>query len=170
MTITDWIAHSDLLFHQIFLLVMGGLYALAYLFGSTYETINIYCYFVFYPATFALFLKSNKKYYLLLGTLLFFIIPNIEQIATVFFDKCVAFMNYNVRIFHSNYVTVCIYWCVILPLILYVPFIIKKYNARTLQNIVIGIVSFSIGYMILIYPNFKGWIIYFSHIYPNYSF
>ena len=62
MSINDWIAHADLLYNQLFLIVMGGLYGLAHLTGYSYETMNIYCYFVFYPATFALFLKSKKKY------------------------------------------------------------------------------------------------------------
>ena len=38
---TDWIAHSDSLFHQIFLIVMGGLYALAFLAGFTYKIIEL---------------------------------------------------------------------------------------------------------------------------------
>jgi hypothetical protein len=29
MNITDWIAHADLLYNQLFLIVMGGLYGLA---------------------------------------------------------------------------------------------------------------------------------------------
>ena len=168
MNTTDWIAHSDLLFHQIFLIVMGGLYALAFLAGFTYKTMNIYCYFVFYPATFALFLTSNKKYFLLLGTLLFFIIPNIERKSSVFFDRCVDFINVNVRLFHSTYVDICIYWCVILPLLLYVPFVIKKFEPKTLKYIAIGILSISILYMVLIYPNFKSGLLYLSQLYPKY--
>lgn len=168
MNTTDWIAHSDSLFHQIFLIVMGGLYALALLAGFTYKTMNIYCYFVFYPATFSLFLKSNKKYFVLLGTLLFFIIPNIEGTSCIFFDRCVDFINVNVRLFHSTYVDICIYWCVILPLLLYVPFVIKKFELKTLKYITIGILSLSFFYMILIYPNFKPGLIYLTQLYPNY--
>lgn len=165
MNTTDWIAHSNSLFHQIFLIVMAGLYVLAFLAGFTYKTMNIYCYFVFYPTTFALFLKSNKKYFLLLGTLLFFIIPNIEKISSIFFDKCVDFINYNVRLFHSTYVNICIYWCVILLLLLYMPFVIKKFEPKTLKYIAIGIFTFSIIYMILIYPNFKSGITYLRQYY-----
>lgn len=146
---------------------MGGLYTLAFLVGSTYKTINIFCYFVFYPATFSLFLESKKKYLLLLGTLLFFIIPDIDGKSAVFFDSCVDFINYNVRLFHSDYVTICIYWCVILPLLLYIPFVIKKFEKKTLKYITIGIVSFSIVYMVFIYPNFKTWMTNFSQLYYN---
>ena len=167
MNINDWIAHADLLYNQLFLIVMGGLYGLAHLTGYTYETINIYCYFVFYPATFALFLKSIKKYLVLLGTLLFFIIPDVNGKSVLFFDSCVDFINYNVRLFHSDYVTVCIYWCVLLPLLLYVPFVIKKFETKTLKYIAIGIISFSILYIVLIYPNFKNWITYLHHHYAN---
>lgn len=158
----EWIEHSDLLFNQIFLIVMGGLYALAYIAGVTYQTMNIYCYFIFYPATFGFFLKSKHKYWVLAASLLFFIIPNIEQKSNAFFNQCVEFINYNVHYFHSNYVNMCIYWCVILPLLLYVPFIIKKFEPKTLKHIAIVIISISIAYMILIYPFFKSGLMYLN--------
>lgn len=135
MNTTEWIAHSDLLSHQIFLIFMGGLYALSYIAGVTYQTMNIYCYFVFYPATFALFLKSKYKYWVLPATLLFFIIPNIEQKSNDFFNKCVLFLNYTGELFHFNYIDMSVYFCVILPLVLYVPFVIKKFEIKTLKII-----------------------------------
>jgi hypothetical protein len=35
MNINDWIAHANLLYNQLFLILMGGLYVLAYLTGYT---------------------------------------------------------------------------------------------------------------------------------------
>lgn len=162
MNTVEWIAHSDLLFHQIFLIFMGGLYALAYIAGVTYQTINIYCYFVFYPATFALFLKSKYKYWVLPATLLFFIIPNIEQNSNDFFNKCVLFLNYTGELFHFNYIDMSVYFCVILPLVLYVPFVIKKFEIKTLKIIAFVIFLISFFYMILIYPFFKTGLIYLN--------
>jgi hypothetical protein len=141
---------------------MGGLYALAYIAGVTYQTMNIYCYFIFYPATFALFLKSKYKYWVLPATLLFFIIPNIEQKSNAFFNKCVAFLNYTGELFHSNYIDMSVYLCVILPLVLYVPFIIKKFESKTLKIIALVIFLISFFYMILIYPFFKSGLIYLN--------
>lgn len=162
MNTTEWIAHSDLLSHQIFLIVMGGLYALSYIAGVTYQTMNIYCYFVFYPATFALFLKSKYKYLVLPATLLFFIIPNIEQKSNDFFNKCVLFLNYTGELFHFNYIDMSFYFCVILPLFLYMPFVIKKFEIKTFKIIAFVIFLISFFYMILIYPFFKTGLIYLN--------
>lgn len=160
MTPNDWIAHSDSLFHQIFMIFMGGLYVLAFIAGVTYKTMNIYCYFVFYPATFALFHNSKKKYLVLLATLLFFLIPSIQSVSGIFFDKCVVFLNFSAEIFHSNYIDMSIYWCVIFPLILYIPFVIWKYDVKILKKIGIYILALSILYMIFIYPFFKSALTY----------
>ncbi len=46
MTPEFWIAHADSLFHQIFMLFMGGLYALAMLAGvtlSNHEHLLLFC-------------------------------------------------------------------------------------------------------------------------------
>lgn len=163
----EWIAQSDTLFTQVFLLVMGGLYASAFITGFTYKAMNIYFYFVFYPASFALFMRSPKKYYILGATLLFFVLPKVEILSGIFFDACVAFINYQVHYFHSTYVNVCIYWCVLLPLGLYVPFIIKRFDTKTLQKIALGIVVFCVLYMAVIYPNFKPMLLKYSQLYQK---
>lgn len=155
MTPEFWIAHADSLFHQIFMLFMGGLYALAMLVGVTYQTMNIYCYFIFYPASFALFLESKKKYWVVAATLLFFAIPNLNSHCGVFFNQCVAFLNYTAKIFNSNYIDMSVYLCVWVPLLLYVPFVTCTHNKQQLKKlgIIIGIVA--VVYMIVIYPFFK---------------
>ena len=71
--INYWIEHSNSFLHQIFMIVMGCLYSLSFLAGISYKAMNIYCYLVLYPASFALFLKSNKKYLVLPATFLFFL-------------------------------------------------------------------------------------------------
>ena len=102
-----------------------------------------------------LFLKSKYKYWVLPATLLFFIIPNIEQKSNDFFNKCVLFLNYTGELFHFNYIDMSVYFCVILPLVLYVPFVIKKFEIKTLKIIAFVIFLISFFYMILIYPFFK---------------
>jgi len=158
MSTNDWLSNSDLLFHQIFMIFMAGLYVLAFIAGVTYKTMNIYCYFVFYPATFTLFLKSKK--YILLATFLFFLIPNIQEHSGIFFDKCVDFLNYTAKVFHSNYIDMSIYLCVILPLALYIPIVIWKYDSKTLKKIAIGIAAFMTLYLCFIYPFFKSFLRY----------
>lgn len=134
MTPEFWIAHADSLFHQIFMLFMGGLYALAMLAGVTYQTMNIYCYFVFYPVSFALFLKSKKIYTLMAVTLLFFAIPNLNKHCGVFFNHCVDFLNYTAKICNSNYIDMSVYLCVWVPLLFYIPFIVYTYNKQQLKK------------------------------------
>ena len=155
MTPEFWIAHADSLFHQIFMLFMGGLYALAMLAGVTYQTMNIYCYFVFYPVSFALFLKSKKKYTLMAVTLLFFAIPNLNKHCGVFFNHCVGFLNYTAKICNSNYIDMSVYLCVWVPLLFYIPFIVYTYNKQQLKKIGLVVAIIAGLYMILIYPFFK---------------
>jgi hypothetical protein len=111
-----------------------------------------------------LFLKSKYKYWVLPATLLFFIIPTIEQKSNTFFNQCVAFLNYTGELFHSNYIDMSVYLCVILPFVLYVPFVIKKFEIKTLKIIALVIFLISFFYMILIFPFFKTGIIYLSSI------
>lgn len=89
--INYWVEHSDSFLHQIFMIVMGGLYPLAFLGGVSYKAMNIYCYFVFFPSSFALFLKSKKKYSVLLATFLFFLIPKIENKSSFFLSNVLTY-------------------------------------------------------------------------------
>jgi hypothetical protein len=167
MNTADWIAHSDSFFYQIFMFVMGGLYALAFIAGVTYKTMNIYCYFILYPATFALFLKSPKKYWILPATMLFFVIPGVENKSAIFFDSCVVFLNYTAKIAHSNYINMSVYLCVIVPLLLYIPFVIWRCDVKKLKRIGIGILIVNIFYFLFIYPNFKSGLQFLMKVYPN---
>lgn len=93
---------------------------------------------------------------------MFFIIPNIKQISNEFLNQCVTFLNYTGELFQSNYINMSVYLCVFLPLFLYVPFIIKKFEPKTVKIIAIVVVVISIVYMILIYPFFKSGLIYLN--------
>lgn len=126
MNTADWIAFPILFFYQILMLLMGTLYALAFIIGVTYKTMNIYCYFILYPATFALFLKSPKKYWVLPATMLFLGNPDIESKSAVFFDLCVGSLNYSAKIAPFNYVDMSVYLCVIVPVLLYLPFVVWR--------------------------------------------
>jgi hypothetical protein len=170
MSTADWIAHSDSFLHQIFMLVMGVLYALAFVAGVTYKTMNIYSYFIFYPATFALFLRSSKKYWVLLATLLFFLIPKIETKSAIFFDQCVDFLNYSASMFGSNYINMSVYICVVIPLLLYIPFIIKMFDLRTLKYVGVSLLAVGLLYYLIIYPNFKSALEILMNAYPNKQF
>lgn len=143
MNTADWIAHSDSFFHQIFMIIMGALYAMAFIAGVTYKTMNIYCYFILFPATFALFLHSPKKYWILSATMLFFVIPGIENKSALFFDTCADFLDYSVKIAHSNYIDMSVYLCVLVPLLLYLPLVIWCYDFKTLR--IIGAVILVLG-------------------------
>jgi len=146
--------------HQIFMIVMGVLYVLAYLFGISYKTVNIYVYFVLYPSTFFLFLKHKIKYFLVATTLFFFLVPNFESVSSKFFDLCVVFLNKIADIFDSNYINISIYLCVVIPIVLYIPFIIYKYGLKKLYLALMIISATSILYLIFIYPSFKNILLY----------
>jgi hypothetical protein len=166
MDINYWIEHSDSFLHQIFMIVMGTLYAMAYIAGVTYKTMNIYCYFVFFPASFALFLKSKKKYFVLLATFLFFLIPGFETKSSHFFDQCVVFLNYSAGLFGSNYINMSVYLCVVIPLLLYVPFLIRRFDLKTLKYIGATLLVIGLLYFLIIYPNFKSGIQFLMKAYP----
>jgi len=166
MDINYWVEHSDLFIHQIFMMVMGGLYALAFIAGVSYKTMNIYCYFVFYPASFALFLKSNKKYLVLSATFLFFFIPKIEIKSSYFFDRCVDFLNYSASLLGSNYINMSVYLCVVIPLLLYIPFLIIRLDLKTLKYTGAAFLIIGLLYFLIIYPNFKSSIQFLMKAYP----
>jgi hypothetical protein len=166
-SISYWVEHSDSFLHQIFMIVMGGLYALAFVAGVTYKTMNIYCYFIFYPASFVLFLKSPKKYLVLLATFLFFLIPNIEAKSATFFDQCVVFLNYSAGLFGSNYTNMSVYLCVVIPLLLYLPFTIKRFDMKTLKYVGASLLVLGLLYFVIIYPNFKKGIQFLMEAYPQ---
>ena len=159
MDIQFWIDNADSLFHQIFMIVMGGLLGIAYLFGITYNVINIFVYYVLIPSSW-IYLISRKTSYKLnfisLGLLLPFIfLPNIRKSCDFFFQKSVDFLNWTADIFGSNYIDMSVYICVIVAGIIYlilIPLTLPKKITKII--LIITVVVFGL-YMIFIYPNFK---------------
>ena len=134
---------------------MGALYAMAFVIGVSYKAVNIYCYFIFYPASFALFLKSRLKYLVLVFSLSFFFLPNFEGLSSAFFDQCVVFLNHCAKVYHSNYINMSIYLCVVVPLFLYTPFYLWRFGLKVFLKTILVISVLSLIYMIVIYPSFK---------------
>ena len=155
MNIDYWIQNSNLFLHQIFMIVMGGLIALAWILGVSYKAINIYCYFVFFPLSFALLLKGWKKFIFIPVSFLFFLLPDFEGLSVKFFDLCVDFLNQSAEVFDSNYIAMSVYLCVLVPLVLYVPLLWLKLGKKTALYVLGGLAVFCGIYMITIYPNFK---------------
>ncbi len=160
MNLDYWIHHANSLLHQIFMIVMGILQVAAMLLGVSYKAINIYAYFVFFPLSFALFLKTNWKYIFLPASFLFFLIPNFEVLSVAFFDDCVVFLNESAEVFNSNYIAMSVYLCVLVPIFLYLPFLIYRLNSKQLKVTGIYMLGFSILYLGFIYPFFKDALLY----------
>lgn len=158
MDIQFWIDNADSLFHQIFMIVMGGLIGMAYLFGTTYNVINILVYYVLIPSSW-IYLISRKTNYKLnfisLGLLFTFVfLPNIRQSCDYFFQKSVDFLNWTANIIGSNYIDMSVYICVIIVGIIYlilIPWTLPKKITKII--LITAAVVFGI-YMIFIYPNF----------------
>lgn len=155
MNIDYWILHADSFLHQIFMIVMGMLYGLAFLFSVSYKAINIYCYFVLFPLSFALLIKGWKGFLFIPVSFLFFLIPDFEALSIKFFDLCVEFLNQSAETFDSNYIAMSVYLCVLVPAVLYVPLLWYKVEKKRALYVLGGVAVLCGIYMITIYPNFK---------------
>ena len=157
-----WIDNADSFFHQIFMIVMGSLYALSWLLGVSYKAVNIYVYSVLFPLSFSLFLKGWKKFMFIPVSLLFFLIPHFEEFSSKLFDQCVIFLNKSAALLNSDYVAMSVYMCVLLPLLLYMLLIHIRFGKRKSQQVLLGIGIVSAVYMISVYPFLKTWLLYFQ--------
>lgn len=163
MGIQFWIDNAESIFHQIFMIVMGGLMGIAYLFGTTYNVINIFVYYVLIPSSW-IYLISKKIHYKLnfisLGLLLSFIsLPNTRKNCDYFFQKSVDFLNWIASIFGSNYIDMSVYICVIVTGIVYLVLIILTLPKRITKITLITIAIFFGLYLVIIYPHFKNLLI-----------
>lgn len=159
MEIQYWIDHADSLFHQIFMIVMGGLQGLAYITGTTYNEVNIFVYYVLIPASWIwlISLKTSRWINLISVILLFtFLLMPLAGYSHDFaFQKSVDFLNWTAAIFNSNYIDMSVYICVAVVGIIYlilIPLTLPKKLSKIIL-IVTGILF--VLYMVLIYPNFK---------------
>ncbi len=153
-----WIINADSLFHQVFMIVMGGLYGLAYLLGVSYKAVNIYFYFIFFPLSFMFLQKGWKQYLFLPVSLVFFLLPDYEELSQRFFELSVGFLNYSAGVFGSDYIRMSVYLCVLLPLILYSGLVYLKWGKPG----ILRLVKFGGGgiviYLLLVYPNMQSWL------------
>jgi hypothetical protein len=159
MDIQFWLDNAGSLFHQIFMIVMGGLFGLAYLFGTTYNVINIFVYYIFVPSSW-LYLISRKTSVWLnaISVLLLFsflLLPNIRLNSNYLFQKSVDLLNWTAVIFGSNYIDMSVYICVVVIGVVYLVLIPLTLPKKISKTILIFIAGTFIVYMIFIYPNFK---------------
>ena len=157
-----WIYNADSFIHQVFMIVMGSLYGLAWLLGISYKAVNIYCYFVLFPLSFSLFLKGWKKFLFLPVSLLFFLIPDFEVFSTQLFDHCVIFLNKCAALLNSDYIAMSVYLCLMLPILLYMLMIGVRFGTRKIQEVLLGMGIASAVYLLGVYPFMKTWLIYFQ--------
>lgn len=132
---------------------------IAYLFGTTYNLINILVFYVLIPSSW-IYLISRKTNYKLnfisLGLLLTFIfLPNIRKNSDYLFQKSVDFLNWSADIFGSNYIDMSVYICVIFTGIIYLILIPLTLPKKVTKIILITTALIFGLYIIIIYPNFK---------------
>jgi len=159
MDIQFWIANADSLFHQIFMIIMGGLAGIAHLFGTTYNVINILVYYILIPSSWVYLIskKTDKRInFISLGLLFVFIfLPNKRKNCDYFFQKSVDLLNWTADIFGSNYIDMSVYICVIVVGIIYLILIALTLPKKTAKIILISTAAIFLLYIIFIYPNFK---------------
>lgn len=162
-----WISNADSFMHQIFMIVMGSLYALAWLLGLSYQAVNIYCYFVLFPLSFMLLLKGPKKYLFIPLYLSFFLLAGFEALSAHLFDLCVIFLKKTAAFFGSNYVEMSVFLCVLLPALMSLPVLFLKIGKEKTFLSLKGCGAAFIFYLFIIYPNFKEWLSnnFFDHDY-----
>ncbi|MCG8250927.1 hypothetical protein [Tenacibaculum finnmarkense] len=159
-----WIDNANSLFHQIFMIIMGGLYGIAYLFGTTYNVINILVYYVLIPSSWIFLISkktTNKLNFISVGLLLgFILLPDIRKNCNYFFQKSVDFLNWTADIFHSNYIDMSVYICVIVVGIIYIILIPLTLSKKNTKIILISFLLLFGVYMFIIYPNFKKFLMF----------
>lgn len=164
MNIQFWIDHSGSLFHQLFMIVMGGLTGISNILGTTYNVINIFTYYVFVPSTWIYLISRKTSIWVnsISGILIiaFLCLPDIKANCDYFFQKSVDFLNYTAGIFGSNYIDMSVYICVVVIGLVYlvlVPLTLPKTVSKKL--FIASTVTFAL-YMLIIYPNFKDLLLF----------
>ncbi len=153
-----WLDKADSLFHQIFMIVMGGLGGIAYLFGTTYDVVNILVYYILIPASwiFLISLKTDKRInFISLGLIIVFVFLTRSDCDYIF-QKSVDFLNWSASIFGSNYIDISVYICVLVVGVIYLILIPLTLSKRISAIILITSTVLLGLYMVFIYPNFKS--------------
>jgi hypothetical protein len=156
MNLEFWIENSGSFMHQIFMIVMGALYALSFILGVSYKAVNIYMYFVFFPLSFSsFFLRGWKKLLFIPVSFLFFMIPNFESLSNQFFDLCVVFLNDSAEVFNSDYIRMSVYLCVAVPIAMYIFANLFRYGFKRFLIATSILTVFTLGYYLTVYQVFE---------------
>lgn len=164
MDIQFWIDNSDSLFHQIFMIVMGGLMGISVLFGTTYNVINILVYYILVPSSWVYLISRKTTIWInvisLIAIVTFSCLPHLRKNCDFIFQKSVDFLNWSAKIFNSNYIDMSVYICVMVIGVVYlilIPLTLPKKLTK-----IIGLITaiVFILYMIIVYPNFHDMIIW----------
>jgi hypothetical protein len=138
---------------------------MALLFRVSYEAMNIYSYYVLFPLSFFLFSKTSWKYLFFPVSLIFFLIPNFESLSKTIFNHSVDFLNWTAEIFNSDYISMSVYICVLVPIVLYLPFLLLKLTRKQLRNLSLVFGGILLLYFITRYPYFKDILLYAKNHY-----
>lgn len=159
MDIQFWLDHSDSLFHQIFMIVMGGLGGLSCIFGTTYFVVNIFVYYILIPASWIYLISRKTSYWLNLISLAllmgFLLLPDIRTNCDYFFQQSVDFLNWAAVYFNSNYYNMSVHICVTVVSIVYLILIPLTLPKKITKIILITTAVILVLYMIIVYPHFK---------------
>ena len=159
MEIQFWIDNANSFFHQIFMIVMGGLMGIAVLFGTTYNVVNIVVYFILIPASWLYLISRKTSPWInavsILALITFFIMPNSRGNCNYLFNKSVDFLNWSAKIFGSNYIDMSVYICVVAVTLVYVILIPLTLSKSFSKKAAITTAILLILYLIIVYPNFR---------------
>jgi hypothetical protein len=137
MEIQFWIDNAESFFHQIFMIVMGGLMAIAAVFGTTYNVIIILVYYILIPSSWIYLISRRTSVYINIisvsALISFALLPNPRKNYDYFFQTSVDFLNWSAKIFNSNYIDTSVYICfaaVALVYLILIPLTMPKQVAK----------------------------------------
>ncbi len=150
--------------HQIFMIIMVILIGMAYLFGTTYNVINIFVYYILVPSTWIYLIsrKTNKWINIIsISLLLAFILhPDIRANCNYFFQRSVDFLNWSAALVGSNYIDMSVYICVLIVGLVYIILIPLTLPIKTTKILLTASCASLVLYLIFIYPNFKDLLLF----------
>jgi len=93
MNIQFWTDNAGSLIHQIFMILMLGIAGVASFFGTTYNVVNIFVYYVIVPSSWVYFISRKTTILLnlvsVVGFMAFFVFPNLRENCDYLFQKSV---------------------------------------------------------------------------------
>jgi hypothetical protein len=154
-----WTEHTGSLFHQIFMITAGLLGGVANISGTTYNVVNIFVYYVLIPSSWIYLISRKTTPWLnIIPVILFsafFLPPDLIGRSDHLFELSVNFLKYTAEIFHSNYIDMSVYICIVIVAVIYLVLIFLTLPKKTARIIFISLGILFLGYMILIFPTFN---------------